>query len=204
MAKNIIRLTENELKKVISESVKRVLNESIKAADVTNAVSREIAQECGFKEEYTGIDGGFELWTGPLPEGPREKKALLNKLGISRFTSEDYMHGTCRITVDPSGKIAAVNRKSFQSRPNEFELKIQKGNIKPEQAIKYLVSKGYDPEKVERYVKMHRDVYVSKVNNELVRMRNSGRTHDEMRKFLDNSKVTWEERRQLWDRFLKF
>lgn len=202
--KNTIRLTESELKKVISESVKRVLNEGIKAADVNNAVSREIAQECGFEEEYTGINGGFELWTGPLPEGPREKKALLNKLGISRFTSEDYMHGTCRITVDPSGKIAAVNRKAFQNRPSEFELRIQKGNINPEQAIKYLVSKGYDPEKVEKYVRMHRDVYVSKINNELARMRHNGRTHDEMRKFLDNSKVTWEERRQLWDRFLNF
>lgn len=205
MAKNnTIKLTESELKKIISESVKKVLKESIKAADTMNAVSRETAQECGFEEEYVGIDGGFELWKGPLPESPKERKALLNRLGIDRFTSENYVNNTCRITVDPSGKIAAVNRKSFQNRPSEFALMIQKGSINPEKAIKYLVSKGYDPEKAEKYVKMHRRDYVIKINNELAMMRNNGRTHNEMRKFLENSKLTWEERRELWDRFLKF
>lgn len=202
--KNTIRLTESDLKRVISESVKKVLKEGIKAADVWNAVSRETAQECGFVREYRNVDGGFELWSGPRPEDPRERKALLNKLGITQFTTENYMNNTCRITVDPSGKIAAINRKSFQNRPSEFELMIQNGSINPEKAIKYLVSKGYDPEKAEKYVKMHRRDYVIKINNELATMRSHGRGHKAMREFLENSKLTWEERRELWDEYLNF
>lgn len=46
--KNTVRITESQLKQMITESVKRVINESIKAADPMNAVSREIAEKKRF------------------------------------------------------------------------------------------------------------------------------------------------------------
>ena len=119
--KNTVRITESQLKQMITESVKRVINESIKAADPMNAVSREVAEKNGFTEEYGGIDGGFELWQGPLPKDESERVALLRRLGIKRFTSQNFMNNTCRITVDPSGKIAKVtSRQSNSSQSKTF------------------------------------------------------------------------------------
>ena len=150
--KNTIKLTESELKKIISESVKKVLKESIKAADAMNAVSRETAQECGFEEEYVGIDGGFDLWKGPLPEDPMERKALLNRLGITRFTSENYMNNTCRITVDPSGKIANIGKKGGNPILMKLAELLKQNKISTDKAVQILVSKGIDENKARTWV----------------------------------------------------
>ena len=159
--KNIIRITESQLKQMITESVKRVINESIKAADPMNAVSREVAEKNGFTEEYSGIDGGFELWQGPLPKDEGERKALLRRLGIKRFTSEDYRSGKCRITVDPSGKIAKVTSmlsKSPQSRTllRRVTQALENGIIDCDKAEEVLISKGFDAAKVKAWVSKFR------------------------------------------------
>ena len=159
--KNTVRITESQLKQMITESVKRVINESIKAADPMNAVSREVAEKNGFTEEYGGIDGGFELWQGPLPKDEGERKALLRRLGIKRFTSQNFMNNTCRITVDPSGKIAKVTSRQTNSSQSKTFLRrvaqaIENGIIDCDKAEEILISKGFDAAKVKAWVSKFR------------------------------------------------
>ena len=161
MNKKTLRITESQLKQIITESIKRIISESIKAADPMNAVSREVAERNGFTEEYAGIDGGFELWQGPLPEDIDEKQALLRRLGIKRFTSEDYGRGTCRITVDPSGKIAKATSASSNSPQSRTLLRrvaqaLENGIIDCVKAEKILISKGFDAAKVKAWVSKFR------------------------------------------------
>lgn len=150
--KNTIRLTESDLKKIISESVKNVLKESIKAADTMNAVSPELAKECGFKLEYENVDGGFQLWGGPLPEDNQEKISLLRKLGIKKFTSENYMNHTCRITVDPSGKVANIGKKGGNPILMKLAELLKQNKISSDKAVQILVSKGIDENKARTWV----------------------------------------------------
>ena len=155
MKRNAIKLNENTLRKIVAESVKKVLKEGIKAADVMNATSPELAKECGFELEYENVNGGFQLWEGPLPEDEEEKMFLLRKLGIKRFTSENYMNGTCRITVDPSGKIANINKKGGNSMLIKLAGLLQQDKISRDKAIQILVSKGFDSTKAREWVNNH-------------------------------------------------
>ena len=161
MNRNTVRITESQLKQMITESVKRVINESIKAADPMNAVSREVAEKNGFTEEYSGIDGGFELWQGPLPEDMDDRKALLRRLGIKRFTSQNFMNNTCRITVDPSGKIAKATSTPSNAPQSRTLLRrvaqaLESGIIDCDKAEKVLISKGFDAAKVKAWVSKFR------------------------------------------------
>lgn len=155
MKRNAIKLNENILKKIVAESVRKVLKEGIKAADPMNATSPELAKECGFELEY--VIGGFQLWEGPLPEDGEEKMLLLKKLGIKKFTSENYMNGTCRITVDPSGKIANIGKKSENPMLIKIKLEglLKQNKISSTKAMQILVSKGFDPAKAREWVNNH-------------------------------------------------
>lgn len=144
---------DEAINKAVSGAIKKLM-ESAKVGDAMNAVSQEMAKKYGFKPEYSGVDGGFELWKGPLPKDPLERKALLNKLGIAKFTSEDYTHNTCRITVDPSGKIASFIQKP-KTPQNKLALLLRQGKVDPQKAIKYLIGKGYDPQKAEKFVQIN-------------------------------------------------
>lgn len=157
--KNTIKLTESELKKIISESVKNVLKEGIKTADAMNATSPELAKECGFELEYENVDGGFQLWGGPLPEDKQEKILLLRKLGIKRFTSENHMNGTCRITVDPSGKIANIGKKGGHPLLMKLAELLKQNKISSDKAVQILVSKGFDENKARTWVAKYTPKY---------------------------------------------
>jgi hypothetical protein len=127
MAKQVIRLTEGALHKIIKESVNKILSESIKGVDETNVVPQELAEKYHFTPAYGGFGDGLELWERKYK--PEFAKELLRRLGIRRFTNVNTMNNTCRITV----------------RPKEVEQVEQPEYSNPEPTIRdpYLLSKKF-------------------------------------------------------------
>jgi predicted component of type VI protein secretion system len=129
MNKNKIRITENELKQIVAESVKKVLNESIKGVDKSNIVSQNKAEKYGFEREYSFGGNNLELWKGTLPKSKKEIKNLLINLGIKRFTSYNLMNYTCYITVAPDFKSNQVDKLRSSKAPNHLDLTYSTNNI---------------------------------------------------------------------------
>ena len=105
MRNKLVRLTEGNLKRIIKESVRSVLRESTKGADTNNIVPADVAEEHGFKVEYSGFENGLELWGRYIDKG--SAKRMLQSLGITRFTTYRIcMDGNLyvRITVKPLEK----------------------------------------------------------------------------------------------------
>ena len=113
MKRNVVKLNERQLRKIVKESIESILNESIKATDPRNVVPQEVAEKFGFKREYVNFGDGLELWGKRLDFNPledyRASAKFLSQLGIGRFASESY-NGYVRITVRPYPK--------QNSRPN--------------------------------------------------------------------------------------
>ena len=126
MKKDVVKINEGQLRKIVSESVKRVLKESIKGIDPNNVVSKEVAEKFGFRPDYTGFDDGLELWSKHLNFNPLEDyqqaKELLSQLGIKRFTTENWK-GNVRITVrnnvnTKKSKLYSPNNSYYQDPKN--------------------------------------------------------------------------------------
>ena len=135
--KTTINLTERELKRVISESVKHVLNEGIKFADPRyGTVSPEVAKKYGFRQEYTNVPPeGLELWGGEL--NGKSQTQLARELGIKDFPYW-YADGRVRIVVDPNKKDTNTNDNGRIGVPEK------RGNHKYDNELQRLMNELMD------------------------------------------------------------
>jgi hypothetical protein len=132
MAKQVIKLTEEDLHRIIKESVNKILSESAKGVDENNVVPQELAEKYHFTQAYSGFKNGLEIWERKYK--PELAKELLRRLGIRRFTSINTTSHTCRITVRPK-KVERVKKPEYSdSTPRGWDgHSSSKNDIYPEE-----------------------------------------------------------------------
>lgn len=147
--KNTIRLTESELKRVITESVKKVLRESIELAkNVPSQIQGKIIEK--MKKEYPDLDpDGFFYMGGTLKhsgkKAPKRAKSSGPKEVISKpedMSMEDYIQN---FVPKYNKKFGALYSDVEAMSPEWRDLKISTGNADFDEAYTnryYLSSTG--------------------------------------------------------------